>query len=88
MVNFMSRCYCLLYHVYGLSSSHNQSILQLVPQSACFLFTGIIVNKNRRTHQIIDYAIVPVFGCEVKVTVNEIVTNAWLVGVVCFIVLK
>lgn len=37
------------------------------------------MSKRRRTHQIIDYAVVPVFGCEVKVTVNEIVTNAWLV---------
>jgi hypothetical protein len=43
------------------------------------LCTGVVVNKRRRTHQIIDYAVVPVFGCEVRVTVNEIVTNAWLV---------
>ena len=31
--------------------------------------------------QITDYGVVPVFGCTVKVSVTEVVTNAWLV---CF----
>jgi len=55
-----------------------------------FFFISIsgVVTKNRRTHQIIDYAVVPVFGCEVKVTVNEIVTNAWLVSIFNLYVLK
>jgi len=26
-----------------------------------------------------DYGVVPVFGCAVKVSVTEVVTNAWLV---------
>ena len=33
-----------------------------------------------RSRQVPHYAVVPVFGCPVNRTVNDIVTNAWLVS--------
>jgi len=33
-----------------------------------------------RTSRMTDYGVVPVFGCTVKVSVAEVVTNAWLVS--------
>ena len=41
----------------------------------CTLFSGHVVKKASLT----DYGVVPVFGCTVKVSVSEVVTNAWLV---------
>jgi len=39
------------------------------------MFTGQIPKTARLT----DFGVVPVFGCAVKVSVAEVVTNAWLV---------
>lgn len=34
---------------------------------------------SARSRQVPNFAVVPVFGCPVNRTVNDIVTNAWLV---------
>ena len=42
-----------------------------------FVFiSGIIQNSGSRS--VADYAVVPILGCQVESTVNEITTNCWL----------
>jgi len=43
------------------------------------LVTGRVLKSSAG---LADYGVVPVFGCAVKVSVTEVVTNAWLVCVI------
>ncbi len=45
-------------------------------QEMVSLQQGILLRSNDR--RIADYAVVPITGCEVKATVNEVTTNCWL----------
>jgi len=40
------------------------------------LFIGHVVKKGR-SGTVIDYGVVPMFGCAVKTSVMDVVTNAW-----------
>jgi len=45
------------------------------------IYNALFLGEVLKTARLTDFGVVPVFGSNVKVSVAEIVTNAWLVSV-------
>lgn len=57
----------------GFVEEDEACIVDIIKKNA-----GIVLSAQKR--MIADYAVVPLLGCEVEATVEEVVTNAWLVS--------
>lgn len=57
--------------VLGFVEEDEACIVDIIKKNA-----GIVISAQKR--MIADYAVVPLLGCEVEATVEEVVTNAWL----------
>ncbi|XP_071479717.1 DNA topoisomerase 2-binding protein 1-like [Diadema antillarum] len=57
--------------VMGFTEEQEQLVSKMIPEHA-----GVVLPASTRA--IPDYAVVPIFGWPVNLTVNEIVTNCWL----------
>lgn len=58
--------------VLGFVEEDEACIIDIIKKNA-----GKVLSAQKR--MIADYAVVPLLGCEVEATVEEVVTNAWLV---------
>lgn len=56
----------------GFGTEAEAQLSQLVTENGGRLLTG-------RTRVVADYAVVPLLGCSVEATVDEVVTDTWLV---------
>ncbi|XP_006840095.1 PREDICTED: DNA topoisomerase 2-binding protein 1 [Chrysochloris asiatica] len=63
--------------ILGFSNENESNIESIIRENA-----GKIVSLQSRT--VADYAVVPLLGCEVEATVDEVVTNTWLVTCIDF----
>ena len=59
--------------VLGFDAEEEASIGGLIEDSG-----GKVLPGN--TRKVLDYAVVPIFGFQVDMTVGEIVTNSWIVS--------
>lgn len=56
----------------GFGSEAEAQLSLLVTENGGRVLTG-------RTRTVVDYAVVPLLGCSVEATVDEVVTDTWLV---------
>ena len=63
------------FRLLGFGAEEDAQLAHLVMESGGKVLTG-------RTRAVADYGVVPLLGCEVEATVDEVVTDTWLVR--CF----
>lgn len=66
---FFGKCFLLV----GFSTEAEAQLSLLVTENGGRVLMG-------RTRVVADYAVVPLLGCSVEATVDEVVTDTWLVG--------
>ena len=62
------------------SSSRKLNAVTTMALSRTCLVNATVVGKLPKKARMTDFGVVPVFGCSLKVSVSEVVTNAWLVS--------
>ena len=65
------------FRLLGFDSEEDAQLALLVMENGGKVLTG-------RTRAVADYGVVPLLGCEVEATVDEVVTDTWLVRRLCF----
>lgn len=65
---FVGKCFLLV----GFGTEAETQLSQLVTEHGGRVLMG-------RTRVVADYAVVPLLGCSVEATVDEVVTDTWLV---------
>lgn len=65
---FVGKCFLLV----GFGTEAEAQLSQLVTENGGKVLTG-------RIRAVADYAVVPLLGCSVEATVDEVVTDTWLV---------
>lgn len=65
---FVGKCFLLV----GFSTEAEAQLSQVVTENGGRVLMG-------RTRLVADYAVVPLLGCFVEATVDEVVTDTWLV---------